>query len=136
MPQYSEVNWDNAECLGLYTDLFYQVEEERNATAYQYINAVRTICSRCPIWKDCLAYGFQYENYGVWGGLTSVERKAFAEGSASPQTQRAIKSFSALGITHKMIKEAYEYSINERGLENQIAHYRENGTVSYRRPRK
>jgi hypothetical protein len=38
--EYREVDWEAAECRDLYTDLFYSVEEERNASAYNNINAL------------------------------------------------------------------------------------------------
>ena len=135
MPKHSEIDWELAECRGLYTDLFYMVEEERNSTAYQYINAVRSICAKCPLWKECLAYAFTFEDYGVWGGLTSIERKTFIKEQYNPQRSRALENLELQGITESMIREAYEYSLNERGVENQITHYRENGSVGHRRPR-
>lgn len=132
MPKYSEVDWTQAECAGIYGDLFYMVEEERNIEAYAYINAVRSICAKCPIWAACLTYGFSYEQYGVWGGLTSIERRSFADPTIYPaQRQRALRYLAPLGITQIMIKEAYEHSLNERSLENEFADNGEDGVISY-----
>lgn len=119
MPRYEQVNWSQAECWGLNTDLFYAVEEERNIKAYNYINAVRSICGRCPIQRDCLAYGFQYEQYGVWGGMTTLERKGVVEPKKYPaQLRRALFDLEAYGITYAYIREVYEYSRNDGSLEN------------------
>jgi WhiB family redox-sensing transcriptional regulator len=137
LPKYDEVKWDLAECQGSYTDLFYSVEEERNASAYWNINAVRSICARCPIWSACLTYAFAYESYGVWGGLTSLERKSIGAPDKYPaQKQRALASLLSYGITLEEIRKCYEHSNDDGGLENQITYYRENGSVGYRRPRK
>lgn len=119
MPRYEQIDWDKAECWGLNTDLFYAVEEERNVKAYMYINAVRSICGRCVIQKECLGYGFANEQYGVWGGMTTLERKAVVEPKKYPaQLRRALFDLEAYGITYEFIKEVYEYSGHDGSLEN------------------
>ncbi len=108
MPKYSEIDWDQAACreAGIYTDLFYSVEEERSIMQYEYINSLRTICAACPLWKACLTYAFENEDYGVWGGLTSVERVALKDDGKYPnQRSRAIFNMNQLGINLAQIKE-------------------------------
>lgn len=107
MPKYDEVKWEKAACRGsIHTDLFYSVEEERSIMAYDYINAVRTICASCPIWKECLAYAFENEIYGVWGGLTSHERLSFINPKMYPnQNRRALFALEEFGISHQQIME-------------------------------
>jgi hypothetical protein len=108
LPKYEQVNWDKAECreAGIPTDLFYSVEEERSILQYEYINSLRSICTACPIWKDCLTYAFENENYGVWGGLTSVERVAMRDHTKYPnQRRRALWSLQKLGVTITEIRE-------------------------------
>ena len=136
MPQFREVDWQKGECFGLNTDLFYQIEEERNIKAYIFINAVRTICARCPIMRECLAYGFAHENYGVWGGLTTMERRAMKEPKKYPaQRRRAILDLEEYGVSYEQIMEAYEYSRNDGSVENKSANDREDGASSNSRPR-
>ena len=111
MPQYSEVDWENAECkrLEIYTNLFYQVEEERSVVAYDYINSLRSICTSCPIWKECLTYAMENENYGMWGGMTSVERISMTQPEKYPnQRDRALTSFRQLGISYEQIMDCVE----------------------------
>jgi hypothetical protein len=118
------------------TDLFYRIEEERNSTAYKYINAVRSVCGRCPIQMDCLAYAFGNENFGVWGGLTSLERKSMYEPDKYPiQLKRALKSLNIYGITHQEVKESYEHSVNVGSLANRFTNYRKDGAAGNSRPR-
>ena len=106
MPIYSQINWDEAACKDTYTDLFYSVEEERSILQYDYINALRSICTACPLWKECLTYGFEHEIYGVWGGLTSVERASMRDMSKYPnQRLRALVSMNEFGISFEQIKE-------------------------------
>jgi WhiB family redox-sensing transcriptional regulator len=136
LPLYHEVNWKKAECADSHTELFYTVEEERNIKAYNYINAVRSICARCPIFKDCLAYGFANEDYGVWGGMTTAERKSISEPKKYPkQLRRAIYDLEEYGITYTQIKEAYEHSRNDRSVENKSSNNREDGSASNSGPR-
>jgi WhiB family redox-sensing transcriptional regulator len=136
MPKYTEVNWELAECHGVETDLFYRIEEERNSTAYKYINAVRSICGRCPIQRDCLAYAFENETFGVWGGLTSMERRSVGEPDKYPiQLSRALQSLTMYGITYKEVKETYEYSVDVRSLANRPTNNRKDGPSDNSRPR-
>jgi len=136
MPKYDQVDWDKAECLGVHTDLFFSVEEERSTQAYMYINAVRSMCARCPIQFACLSYAFAHEAYGVWGGLTSPERLSIHDKEKYPlQRARALQSLEIYGITLDRIKEAYEHSRNDGSLENESANYRKNGVIGNSRPR-
>jgi hypothetical protein len=106
LPKYSEVDWERAGCKEIYTDLFYRVEEERSVMAYENINALRSVCAACPIWKDCLTYAMENEQYGVWGGMTSIERVGIRFPSKYPnQIKRAIDSFEKLGISLEQIEE-------------------------------
>ncbi len=50
----------------------------------QEVRVVLSLCSHCPIFKDCYDYAMQHDLYGWWAGTTQAERK---------QTQKA------LGIT-------------------------------------
>jgi WhiB family redox-sensing transcriptional regulator len=105
---YKKVDWEKAECrrLEIYTDLFYQVEEERSTNAYDHINSLRAICASCPIWKECLTYAFANENYGMWGGMTSQERVSMSQPLSYPnQRVRGLKSLAEHGIFIQEIKE-------------------------------
>lgn len=107
MPKYDEIDWSQAACKdSVYTDIFYNVEEERSIVAYEYINALRSICLACPIWKACLTYAMEHEDYGVWGGMTSVERYSFHNSDKYPnQQRRAIFAFEQAGISYVEIME-------------------------------
>jgi Transcription factor WhiB len=114
MPRYDEIEWELANCRGIYTDLFFNVEEERSKTAYYYINAVRIVCGGCQIWEKCLGYAFANEEYGVWGGLTSLERSAFSKPEKyARQKAKAVEAMKKFGITEKRLQEIYEHSRNE-----------------------
>jgi hypothetical protein len=121
LPKYNEINWELAECRGMYTDLFYRVEEERNVDAYFYINAVREVCARCPLWKACFQYAYQHERFGVWGGMTSLERASFDRPEKYPvQRQRALRSLSDFGITLENIRSAIEHTDHVGSLADKV----------------
>lgn len=107
MSEYDEVNWEEAACRDfIYTDLFYTVEEQRSILQYEYINALRSVCARCPIWAECLKYAMKNEIYGVWGGMTSVERTALRDPKRYPnQRDRAIAELERYGISYEQITE-------------------------------
>lgn len=117
MPRYDQIDWEQAACLGMYTDLFYSVEEERSTHAYYYINAVRMTCARCPLWEACLTYAFNNENYGVWGGLTSLERASFRNPEKyERQRDKAQIALGALGISEERLVQIYERSRDELSM--------------------
>jgi len=108
LPKYDEIDWDKAECKAaeIPTDLFYSVEEERSILQYEYINSLRSICTACPIWKDCLTYAFENEQYGMWGGMTSQERASLDNPSKYPnQRLRGFWALRQMGITLEQIME-------------------------------
>lgn len=39
-------------------------------------HAAKAVCAACPVRSDCLAYALDRdERYGIWGGLSAVERR-------------------------------------------------------------
>lgn len=36
----------------------------------------RASCQVCPIRAQCASYGIRWAEFGIWGGLTAIERKA------------------------------------------------------------
>lgn len=50
----------------------------------QSVAPARSICRRCIVRTDCLMYALETEPpYGVWGGLTTAERRAVRDGRAA-----------------------------------------------------
>lgn len=92
----------NARCKGIDVDLFYLDDENLRKLGASLLK-VRTICFRCPIRKECMEYGFKYERYGMFGGISAEERDLLRK-----------KDFNHVKI-RKLLKDlAYlEISINE-----------------------
>jgi WhiB family transcriptional regulator, redox-sensing transcriptional regulator len=43
----------------------------------------KTICGRCDVRADCLAYALRFRvEFGVWGGMNTKERRALLRASA------------------------------------------------------
>lgn len=56
---------DNAACLGLENNLFFdKYEEDVNVRPI-----VDSVCAACPVKKTCFAVGVSNKEWGVWGGI-------------------------------------------------------------------
>lgn len=56
---------DDASCLGLDTNIFFEKYEEDTALRL----AVDSICGSCPVARKCFAVGISGKEWGVWGGV-------------------------------------------------------------------
>lgn len=56
---------DEAACLGLDTNLFFDIYEENEAIR----NKVDNTCKECPVRRVCFANGISGKEWGVWGGI-------------------------------------------------------------------
>jgi WhiB family transcriptional regulator, redox-sensing transcriptional regulator len=82
-----DLTWQlSAACLGLFLatgeDLFFPPDNPGGPKAgkgitgeKERIDKARTICSTCPVKKECLDYAIKNECHGFWGGTTDSERK-------------------------------------------------------------
>lgn len=75
-----EVNWLDANCRGLDTELFYTPMADLLEMGMSY-RTLRRICFSCPIWEQCLQVAVQDEAYGFWGGLSEEERRHLYNGT-------------------------------------------------------
>ena len=56
-------------------ELFYHGEGERKGLRREKERHAKQICAHCPVIDQCRQYALQAgEAYGVWGGLTEMER--------------------------------------------------------------
>ena len=65
---------DSAACLDVAPELFFPV-----GTAYPallQIAEAKKVCGRCPVLETCLQWATEaHQDSGVWGGLSSDERR-------------------------------------------------------------
>lgn len=45
-----------------------------------YLPVLRRICAHCPVKDDCLREAIERDEWGVWGGTTTAERRLLARG--------------------------------------------------------
>lgn len=82
----AEARWqDRAACKGMDPTLFFGpehtevVKEKRDRE-----EAAKQVCRTCPVNQECLEHALESkEAYGIWGGLTELERKALLRRRAS-----------------------------------------------------
>lgn len=120
MPRYNEVDWEKAACADMPLNLFYIFEEQARIKWIFDVEIVRKTCFACPIWNSCLRYSLEKESYGIWGGLTTQERKSLTHGEPASAFTKIIQTLLDAGIGITEIQEILdEHSRNERSLENE-----------------
>jgi WhiB family transcriptional regulator, redox-sensing transcriptional regulator len=66
-----------AACRGENSGAFYpplRLELRRERRAREHV--AKAICRECPVREECLEHALRFdERYGIWGGLTDVERR-------------------------------------------------------------
>jgi hypothetical protein len=56
---------DQAKCLGMDTNIFFDKYEEDQAIAAR----IDSFCGECPVRRQCFAVGVSNKEWGVWGGV-------------------------------------------------------------------
>jgi WhiB family redox-sensing transcriptional regulator len=70
MTKNNDYNWrDDAACKGLPAVWWFPEVREPDG----FSEAIK-ICKGCPVIQECLYYGLQREQYGIYGGTTETER--------------------------------------------------------------
>jgi WhiB family redox-sensing transcriptional regulator len=73
-----DADWpQHAACAGQQGSLFYPpVRGERKAARIARERQAKAVCASCTVRSDCLNTAIANgERYGIWGGLTDVERR-------------------------------------------------------------
>lgn len=81
-----ELEWrERAACLDYPAVLFFGLDDtESPAERRAREDEAKLICATCEVRRECLEYALATkEPYGIWGGLTELERKARLQGRAS-----------------------------------------------------
>jgi WhiB family redox-sensing transcriptional regulator len=56
-------------------DLFYAPHGERDAARRWREQNARAVCAECPCRQRCLSHALRYDEQGIWGGTTDVQRE-------------------------------------------------------------
>jgi WhiB family redox-sensing transcriptional regulator len=63
-------DWQNQKCFGKQKLFFPEVE------VIVIVQEAKTICSECTIRSKCLQFALSEDmEYGIWGGMTRIERR-------------------------------------------------------------
>ena len=85
------------------TNLFYMYEDELLEKDFTLLK-LRKICFMCPIWRECIAYGWQYEKHGMFGGITGDERDAIRKDLLwSPKVKKLKEDLDQLGVKFEAV---------------------------------
>jgi len=55
---------------------FWFPEKEKNGISQVDAKFAKSICRSCIHQSDCAEWGIQKETFGIWGGLTDMDRRA------------------------------------------------------------
>lgn len=77
-------NFDTAECATENPELWFA--EDTLTPVREDIELARAICQSCSQQVKCLAWGLRNEDFGMWGGLTSNERRHLKAGKTERLT--------------------------------------------------
>ena len=70
----TKVDWSKARCRGINTNIFFTEEESRYDKQINQ-TIIRRMCFSCPLQRECMEVGFDFEEFGSWGGISSLERR-------------------------------------------------------------
>ena len=85
------IEWrDRAACLSFPAILFFGMDDvETPAERRAREDQAKLVCSSCSVRDDCLDYALTMrEPYGIWGGLTEIERKARLRAAGQDRASR------------------------------------------------
>jgi len=75
MSYYEQHDWmPDAPCLGKAAYMWFPPMYIEDQLKNKFYEMGRAVCKTCPAWEECLERGAD-EAYGLWGGLTPVERR-------------------------------------------------------------
>ena len=70
-----EIWRENAACKGMGFSLFFGGEDEAPASRISREVQAKVVCQSCSVREHCLESAQENDCYGIWGGLTMVERR-------------------------------------------------------------
>ncbi|SDP63373.1 WhiB family transcriptional regulator, redox-sensing transcriptional regulator [Pedococcus dokdonensis] len=95
-PTLDEYEWqDRASCRSVPVAVFFQSENARGGVRAAGEEAAKRVCRVCPVIAQCRVHAIAAEDYGVWGGLTALERAAIRDQPAAAGAGRSLRRGAA-----------------------------------------
>lgn len=63
-------------CAQVGGDFWFSDKEDPTNNSLDNIQIAKRVCGQCIHRIECAEWGIRQENFGIWGGLTTYERKA------------------------------------------------------------
>ena len=78
MPILDSYEWQfQGACNEADPEVFFSPQSERGPRRRQREATAKKFCAQCPVTQECLRHALSVrESHGVWGGLTTEERRA------------------------------------------------------------
>lgn len=70
-------DFTEASCAGIGEIMFFPMpndDEDESTARFIDVDGVKKICAACPVQQACAEWAIHHEKYGIWGGLTPLER--------------------------------------------------------------
>jgi WhiB family transcriptional regulator, redox-sensing transcriptional regulator len=92
IPLSSVWEWQSsARCTGLDSNLFFSPDGERGEARIHRQNRAKEICANCPVRYQCGDFAIRTQQpFGIWGGMTEMERSPVLLDSALSREQNAV----------------------------------------------
>lgn len=74
-----------AACVGEDFELFFPIGS--TGPALLQIEDAKAVCRRCPVIRECLAWAFEHNMQGVWGGMSEEDRLRLKRRAARARTR-------------------------------------------------
>ena len=68
------MNFANAACRGVDTNLFYPTPRDDGRVEYDW-ETIRECCTTCPVHQPCFEYALEREEQGCWAATTPSFRR-------------------------------------------------------------
>jgi WhiB family redox-sensing transcriptional regulator len=79
-------NYESPACAEVGTILFFAPDKDdpMGKIEKEFYRYARQVCATCPHKAECAEWGLENEEYGVWGGLTPLQRRALRSERRGP----------------------------------------------------
>ena len=93
-----------ARCRGMDTELFFALEPKAGRAIRDLYAKARRVCACCPVRVECLIWGLK-DGYGVFGGLSPLERQLLRNDSDRIRSRLGAESVARVEAARELLAE-------------------------------